>query len=344
MFGARQGGPGFRGAVADGTERDRLMEAAFTQHSRRGFIALGAAFGLQAAAASAQSPPALAPVHVSSAADEDILGTVWASQHGIFQKYGLDVDLRPANSGAAVAAAVVGGSIDIGKSSLFSLIAAHEKGIPIVLIAAAGVYASNASTVDLLVKTGSPIRSARDLNGKAISVQALDDQFAVSVKAWVDQRGGDSSTLKFIEFPASAATSAIVDGRVDAAAFTNPSLSLALAGGKVESIGHPFHRIGRFFIQAAYFVTTSYLAANRPTVDKFVRAINEASAYVDSHQAQTADALSAFTKVPLDVIQHMTRTQLSAKLDPRNVQPVIDAAFKYKAIAKNFDAKEMIAS
>jgi NitT/TauT family transport system substrate-binding protein len=320
------------------------MEAAYNQHSRRGFIALGAAFGLQAAAASAQSPPGLIPVRVSSAADEDILGTVWGAQHGIFQKYGLDVDLRTANSGAAVAAAVVGGSIDIGKSSLFSLIAAHEKGIPILLIAAAGVYSSTASTVDLLVKTGSPIRTARDMNGKTVSVQALEDQFAVSVRAWVDQRGGDSTTLKFLEIPASAATAAIDDGRVDAAAFTNPSLSVALAGGKVQSIGHPFDGIGKFFIQSAYFVTSSYFAANRATVDKFVRAINESGAYVDSHQAQTADALSAFSKIPLDVIQHMTRTQLTAKLDPRSLQPLVDAAFKYKAIAKNFDAKEMIAS
>lgn len=320
------------------------METALTHHSRRGFIALGAAFGLQAAAASAQTPSGLTPVHVSSAADEDILGTVWGVQHGIFQKYGLDVDLRAANSGAAVAAAVVGGSIDIGKSSLFSLIAAHEKGIPIVLVAAAGVYSSKASTVDLLVKTGSPIRTAHDMNGKTVSVQALDDQFAVSVRAWVDQRGGDSSTLRFLEIPASAATAAINDGRVDAAAFTNPTLAEALAGGKVQSIGHPFDGIGSFFIQSAYFVTSAYLAANRPTVDKFVRAITEAGTYVDSHQAQTAEALSEFTKVPLDVIQHMTRTQLTAKLDPRYVQPVIDAAFKYKAIPKSFDAKEMIAS
>lgn len=320
------------------------MNAAHFQASRRGFLALGAAFGLQATGALAQSPPALTPVRVSSAADEDILGTVWGAQHGIFQKYGLDVDLRPSNSGAAVAAAVVGGSIDIGKSSLFSLIAAHEKGIPFLLIAAAGVYSADKPTVDLLVKAGSPIKTAHDIDGKAISVQALDDQFAVSVKAWVDQHGGDSSTLRFIEFPASAATQAITDGRVDGAAFTNPALSEALATGKVQSIGHPFDAIGRFFIQAAYFTTSSYLSANRATVDKFVRAINESSSYVDAHQAQTAEALSQFTKVPLDVVQSMTRTQLNAKLDPRYVQPVIDAAFKYKAIAKNFDAREMIAS
>src|SRR5471030_2513597 len=92
------------------------MKAALYHHSRRGFIALGSAFALTAASAGAQTPAALTPLRVASAADEDILGTVWAMQHGIFAKNGLEVDLRPSNSGAAVAAAVVGGSIDIGKS------------------------------------------------------------------------------------------------------------------------------------------------------------------------------------------------------------------------------------
>jgi NitT/TauT family transport system substrate-binding protein len=319
------------------------MKAALHHHSRRGFIALGAAFSLQAASAGAQTPATSATLRVASAADEDILGTVWAMQHGIFQKYGLDVDLRPSNSGAAVAAAVVGGSIDIGKSSLFSLIAAHAKGIPIVLIAAAGVYSSKFPAVGILVKTGSPIRTAKDLTGKSIAVQALDDQFAVSVKAWVDQHGGDSSTLKFIELPSSAATAAIVDGRVDAASFTNPNLSESLATGKVTSIGYPFDAIGSFFIQSGYFTTASYFAANRPLIEKFVRAINESSAYIDSHQAQTAETLATFTKIPLDVITHMARTGLNAKLDARNVQPLVDAAFKYKAIPANFNAKDMIA-
>jgi hypothetical protein len=47
--------------------------------------------------------------------------------------------------------------------------------------------------------------------------------------------------------------------------------------------------------------------------------------------------------VPLDVIEHMTRTQLATKIDPAIIQPVIDTAFKYKAIDRSFDAKEMIA-
>jgi NitT/TauT family transport system substrate-binding protein len=319
------------------------METPFKLPSRRDVIALGAAFGLLPAVAGAQSPAARPSVRVASAPDEDILATLWGTQSGIFAKHGLDVDLRVSNSGAAVAAGVIGGSLDIGKSSLFSLIAAHLRGVPLVLIAAAAVYDTNVPAVGLIVKAGSPIRNAPELNGKTISVQALNDQYAVAVKAWSDQRGGDSTSLHFLELPNSAAAQAIDAGRVDASAMTNPILSEAIATGTVQMIGHPFDGIGRYFIQAAYFCTSDYARDNRDTVVRFGQAIAESSAYVNTHHAQTATVLSDFTKVPLDVITHMTRTTLTGKIDPAGIQPVIDAAFKYKAIAKTFDAKEMIA-
>ena len=311
--------------------------------SRRGFIALATAFGLQSAVAGAQSAPARTSVRVASAPDEDILGTLWGIQSGIFQKNGLDVEMRLSNSGAAVAAGVIGGSTDIGKSSMFSLISAHLRGLPIQLVAAAAVYNTKFATVGLLVKKDSPIRIAADLNGKTISVQALNDQYAVAVKAWADQHGGDSSTLHFLELPNSAAAQAIDAGRVDAAATTNPILSEAIATGTVQMIAHPFDGIAPYFIQAAYFCTADYARQNRDTIERFARALDESSSYVNGHHAQTAQALSNFTKVPLDVITHMTRTQLAAKIDPAGIQPVIDSAFKYKAIDRSFDAKEMIA-
>jgi hypothetical protein len=44
-----------------------------------------------------------------------------------------------------------------------------------------------------------------------------------------------------------------------------------------------------------------------------------------------------------ETISHMTRTEIGTTLDPRELQPVIDAAAKYKLIASAFPAREMIA-
>src|ERR1700736_5205920 len=63
-----------------------------------------------------------------------------------FAKAGLDGKVQSIPNGAAITAAVVGGSIEVGFSNLLSLALAHERGIPITLIAPAGLYISKAPT------------------------------------------------------------------------------------------------------------------------------------------------------------------------------------------------------
>jgi NitT/TauT family transport system substrate-binding protein len=310
---------------------------------RREFISLAAAFPLAGGTALAQTPGPLVPLRVASAPDEDVLGALWGQSSGIFRRYGLDVRLQAMNSGAAVGAAVVGGAIDIGKSSLVSLISAHTKGIPFELIAPAGVYNSKAPIVGLLVKKGANIKSARDLNGKTFSVPSLNDQYSIAIKGWMDQRGGDWQSLKFLELPNSAVPQAIEDSRVDAASIANPILSEAIASGKVDMIGRTFDAIGPHFIQACYFVTADFATKNRDVVERFSKAIAESGAYCNAHHAATVQLLSDFTKVSPETISHMTRTEIGTTLDPRELQPVIDAAAKYKLIASAFPAREMIA-
>jgi ABC-type nitrate/sulfonate/bicarbonate transport system substrate-binding protein len=102
--------------------------------SRSGFVAAAGAFALAPARAPAQG---LTPLRVAGSADEDIVGTLWGIQSGIFPKYGLDVSVQRLNSGSVVSAALLGGTIDIGKSSSFGLVLGHAKGVPFVIEAGA---------------------------------------------------------------------------------------------------------------------------------------------------------------------------------------------------------------
>ena len=159
----------------------------------------------------------------------------------------------------------------------------------------------------------------------------------------MDQHGGDSTSIKFIELPNSAAPQAIDDGRVDAASIANPILSEAVDSGKVQIIGRTFDSIAPLFIQACYFVTADYAAKNRDVVQRFAKAIAESGAYCNSHHDATVQVLSDFTKVAPQTIRAMTRTTIGTVLDPHLVQPVIDSAAKYKLISASFDARDMIA-
>ena len=114
-------------------------------------------------------------MRLSSSPADDTMPVIYAQQSGAFKRAGLDIQLTRATSGSAVAAGVAGGSIDIGKSSIVSIITAHAKGIPFVWIAPASIYNPAAPDGALIVATNSPIKTGRDLNGKIVATPALGD-------------------------------------------------------------------------------------------------------------------------------------------------------------------------
>jgi hypothetical protein len=74
----------------------------------------------------------------------------------------------------------------------------------------------------------------------------------------------------------------------------------------------------------------------------FPRILAQAAQYTNTHHHETAAMVATFTSIPQDVIEHMTRTPSGTVLDAGMLQPIIDAAFKYKVIPHPFPATEMI--
>lgn len=299
------------------------------------------AVGLAAAPAlvRGQSP---VKIHVASAPDEDVIGALWGVESGAFKKAGLDVEVSRANSGAAVAAAVAGNAIEIGKSSLISLMAARNRGLPFVLVAPSGIYTGDNPVVGLIVAKDSPIKTGKDLNGKVLAVPALNDLNSVAIQAWMDANGGDSKTARFLELTASAIPEAVASGRVDCGNLGNPILSGALATGKVRLLGRAFDAIAKRFMQAGYFANTDYIAKNRDTVDRFRKVIEVSAAYANDHHEQMADVVSKFTGIDAKIIAAQPKQAVGTVIDLKLIQPLVDAAAKYHAIPAGFDARQMV--
>jgi NitT/TauT family transport system substrate-binding protein len=314
------------------------MSAMSKTCDRPAFLAATAAFAAAPRFVSAQG---LTKLRVSGSPDHDIIGALWAVQSGIFEKLGLDVDVRVANSGAVVTAAVIGGSLDIGKSSVLGLIVAHTKNVPIVLEAPGSLYTSDAPSAALVVAKDSPIQTARDLNGATLAVPALGDLFTIVNSAWIDKNGGDLRTVKFVEFPGPASAEAIAAGRVAAATLAQPILNDALAGGKCRVLGYSFNAIANHFLATSYFTTTAFAAQNADALARFRKGLAEATAYAEAHRAEMIPLISKYSGVDPKVIATMPQAPLGTVLDPRLIQPMIDAAVKYKAIAAPFPVRDL---
>ena len=283
------------------------------------------------------------PLRVSTLPFDQGAQAFYAQDLGMFKRAGIDAHVTTTNYGAQVAAAVAGGAIDIGQSNVLSLAAAIERGLPFALIAGGGLYASAKPTSMMLVEKSSALRTAADLNGKTVAVNGLKSITQVSVLAWADQNGGDSSQIKFLELPFAEMEAALAAGRVDAALMADPDATTALAAGRTRAFTKAFDAIGKQFLIGGWFAKTDWIAANIPTVRAFATVMREAAQWANqpSHFKQSAAILEKYTKVAVGA---SNRVVYAERLDPLLIQPQIDAGAKYKVLRSSFPAASMISS
>ena len=303
-----------------------------------GYLALVAA--ATAAPARAQTP--LVRVRLGSTANDDVTPVLYAMDKGLFRQAGLDIDLTPSSNGTAVAAAVAGNSLDIGRSSVLPLITAFSHGVPFTLVGPSGIYLGSASTGGVLTLKDSPYHTGRDLNGKIVAASAINDISTIGVKTWIERTGGNVASVQFVEATGPEVGVALDSGRVAAANIVNPNLAQLLATGKYRILLDPMSPLGTRVLEAAWFATTDYATKNADVIRKFGTVLATASAFCNDHPDQTVGVLASFAKIDPDVVAHMTRDKYDLKLTPSDIQPVIDAAAKFNVIPKSFDAKTFI--
>lgn len=303
---------------------------------RTAFLAAGAAVSLAPRRAWADGPVRVMTLPIDQGAQ-----AFYAQDLGMFKRAGLDTQVAITNFGTQVAAAVAGGSIEIGQSNIISLAAAHERGLPFALIAAAGLYSSAKPTSMMLVEKNSPLKTAKDLSGKTVAVNGLKSITQISVQAWADQNGGDSQQIKFVEMPFVEMEPALASGRIDMALFADPDATSALAAGRTRAFGKAFDAIGKQFLIGGWFAKTDWIAANPDTVRKFVAAMREAAQWGNkpANFKDSAAILEKYTKV---AVGNANRVAYGERLDPALIQPCIDVAAKYGVLKASFPAAQII--
>jgi NitT/TauT family transport system substrate-binding protein len=286
----------------------------------------------------AQDLPA---VRIAALATDQAAEPFYAQEQGFFAKQGLKASVSVFTSGPAIAAAVIGGSFDIGVANVPTLAAAYEKGVPVSIVAPGGLYLSKAPNDVCAVAKSSPITSATQLNGKTFGVVGLHNIGELGALAWLDKGGADLNTVKFVELPFSAVGPALAQGRIDAGVLVDPALQTALNAGQARVLSKCFDAIAPEFVVVAFFARTDYAKAHRDVIEKFAAAMSETARWANAHPQQSAQILTTWAKVPLP--PNTVRAQYPESLIESQFQPVLDAAAKYHLLKSTLPAQNLFA-
>jgi NitT/TauT family transport system substrate-binding protein len=264
----------------------------------------------------------------------------FARQKGFFKSAGIAVEITALASGAALAAAVASGALDIGQSNVVSISSAHDRGIPFVLLAPASLYSYKQPQSALATAAASPLRTAKDLNGKTIAVNGLKTIAQLGPEAWIDQNGGDLASVKFIEMPFPEMENALDAHRIDAALLSEPVLSDARSRG-IRVMANVYDALGKEFTIGTWFATSGWAHDHPDLVRKYIAVMKQTARWANANHAESAQILQAETQTP--VSSTTTRVVFGETLDERQIQTLIDACARYGVIKTRFPAHDIIA-
>jgi NitT/TauT family transport system substrate-binding protein len=306
---------------------------------RRGALSLlggAAALPLLRAPAAAQSDMTIRIAYIPFEASAQLF---YAQELGLWSKAGLNVQLQPNPFGAAIAAAVASGAIDIGYATVMTLASAHAKKLPFTILAAANAFDVSQPPGGMLMSASKDVRKGVDLNGKIIGSPGLNTLGEYGVRAWVDAGGGDATTLKFVELPFSEMPAALASGRIDAAFVAEPFVGPAKK--VAHTVGVEFDAIANSFLVAGWFTSTDWAKSHQRAIALFAQSMRDAADWSQKNPALCPPILAKYLKMDVAVVAASPRTYFAKAIDPAAVQTGIDLTAKY-AKFPTFPAAELI--
>jgi NitT/TauT family transport system substrate-binding protein len=265
-------------------------------------------------------------------------------QRGFFEDQQLDVKVTPSQGGATVVPAVVSGDTDIGGSNLVSVLLAQGKRIPIKIVAP-GTFVRGDREQDfsaILVAGDSDIRSPKDLEGKTLAVNTLENVAELTAKASLGKRGVDVSKIELAEIDFPDMNGALAQGRVDAAFQIEPFVSLGLKEGN-RIIDRPYVGTKPGLQIGCYFTSETYLNENRDVVERFRQGVADTAEAIAQDPAAFREFLPKASEIPPPAARKAVLPAWKADNDRASFELTAELMERYGVTDEKPDTSDAIA-
>ncbi len=271
------------------------------------------------------------PNSVPSFANSDV---AVAQAEGYFAKEGLNVKVDNLSSGVPVVQGVVGGSLNIGASSIEPVVNAASAGAPIQIV---GSYA-NKLTVDMV--TPSTIMSPAQLRGERLGIQSVGAFREVMTRMVIEGAGLTTSNVTYVPGSSSAYISELLAGEIQSGVLQEEQTLTALKKDSNLHVLVNYEQADPNYFYGTYVVSKSWLAGNEATLEKFLTAITMAHRFMYTNEAatvsivakNTGDTSATITKAYSVLLTQEGVFPLNSGLSTSRISATIATMKKYKIL------------
>lgn len=262
---------------------------------------------------------------------------------GFFEEENLEIEPQLAEGGAAIIPSVMSGDYQIGFSNAVSLLIAASKDLPVQIISQGvlGGATEDEAWDAVVLPKGSDVKEAKDLEGKTIAVNTLNNIGPVTINSWLESNGADYKKVKYVEVPFPDMGPALEAGRVDAAFTVEPAYSGAVAAGGTPLFSSYVATAPNLTV-ATYFASKQYIAENKDIIERFRRAMTKSLEYAAANDQEVRDVVKEYTEIPPEVIDKINLPTWKADLNEPTIEKLSELSLKYGFIEEQPDLNELI--
>ncbi|MCZ2816651.1 ABC transporter substrate-binding protein [Modestobacter sp. VKM Ac-2984] len=275
----------------------------------------------------------------------DVAPIYLGQEQGFFEERGIELELVPGSGGAAAVPGVVAGDFDFAFGNVTSLLLAQTQGLPLQIVsngtASTGDPATDFSAV--VVPADSPVQTAADLAGKTVAVNNFKNIGEVTIRKAVEDAGGDSSTVEFVELPFPDMPAAIANGNVDAAWVVEPFVTVATGQG-ARAVVRNFAEPVEDLTVATYFTTEQMLAENPDLVDDFQAAMAESLQYAQDNPEELRRIITTYTSISPETAEQIALPAFPEEIDVESMETIAELMAEYGITEETADVDALLAT
>lgn len=277
-----------------------------------------------------------------------------ASDAGLYQKNGLDVDMRLIVSSAEMAA-LVAGEVQIASAAGSQVVNAEGNGADLVVTAAV----AGLSPFRLYVQPS--IKTFADLKGKSVGISRFGSPSEVAVRVALKRNGVSDKDVRIVEVGSTQArTAALIQGTIQGG-MANPLEAATLEKAGLHSI-YDLAKEKAPSAQSTIIARRDWLSGHRDVMQHYIDAITEAIARTRSDKPFAISVMKKWFKsdddqlmgsvydaynstglwpLPPYVTPEMFADDKEAATDPKiknlDVTKIIDSSFVKSAVDRGLD-------
>ncbi|MBA9004671.1 ABC transporter substrate-binding protein [Thermomonospora cellulosilytica] len=242
----------------------------------------------------------------------------------LFEAEGLKVQVKPVQQSIQALPALAKGDVDvIAGANYVTFLQAHEKGTLKLSILAEGA-ALTPNMMNVLVTPDSPIKSAKDLEGRKVAVNIPNNIQSLTLNAILKANNVDPTRIQYIQVPFPQMGAALEKGQVDAIHVVEPFLSdtqkklgarVVVNGGGEPVTGVPI---------SGYVTTQDFAAKNPKTAAAFQRAMLKAQQAAAGDRKRVEEVLPGYAHIEPQVASVITMPDFPTSVNTTRLQRIVD--------------------